>query len=128
MDLLERVIDRAVIDGHSIFGLFVLVAMMVEKREVLMQVKEEEELRDVMMAMPWSLSESELSVILNKAEELMERTPVSTMYGIAALISQCSPGLLTNAVMGSPNIWYSRMMDFYEYVLVTVLNISILHS
>ena len=89
---------------------------MMMKREKLIQVKEVEELRDEVMAMPWSLREGELSVVLGKAEELMEITPVSTVYGIASLISQCSPGLLTNAVMGSPTIWYSRMMDFYEYV------------
>ena len=125
MDLLAKVIDRAVIDGHSIFGLFVVVAMLVVKREVVMQVKEEEELREVVMAMPWSLSESEVSEVWEKAEELMEMTPVSTMYGIAGLISQCSPGLLTNAVMGSPNVWYSRMVDFYEYVLVIVIRVPL---
>ena len=94
--------------------MFVLVALLEMKEEEIIERKEEEMLRETLLALPWSLMKEEIDRIMKRAEELFSTTPVSTLYAIASLISQSSPGLLTQTVPGSLNLWYSRMYDLYK--------------
>lgn len=113
-ELLDCLLDRVVVEGHSVIVVFVLVALLEMKEETILERNEEETLRETLLALPWSLMKEEIEMIMKRAEELLSTTPVSTLYAIASLISQCSPGLLTQSVPGSLNLWYSRMYDLYK--------------
>ena len=60
-------------------------------------------------------------VPIEKAEALMATTPVSTLYALYGVLSQCSPGLLPTTVEGSPELWTIRMTEFYELESVRVV-------
>ena len=112
--LTEQILDRLVIEGNTSFTLFVLMGLLKRKQGELLSITTKEDLFDCLLTIPWGLVDSDVVSVLEDASTFRESTPVSILYGVYGILSQCSPGLLPVAVQGSMSVWITRMLEFYE--------------
>lgn len=112
----EQLLDRLVIEGNSSFTLFFLMGLLNRKKisNELMAVETKEELFDSLLMVPWGVIESDMPEIISDASSFQAATPLSVIYGLCGVLSQCSPGLLPPEVNGGMSIWIERMTEFYK--------------
>ena len=114
MNVTNRLIDRLIIEGNSSFVLFFFIALLQFKQTELLSVTSYEGLSEFILALPWSLTESDLTEVILCAEEIVSKTPTSAVYAAIGIYSQCSPGLLGPSVIAPTDILYSRLIDNYK--------------
>ena len=117
----EQLLDRLVVEGNCAFTLFALLGLLQTKSSELLAVNDASVLRDTLINLPWNVLAADMPALIEKAEALMATTPVSTLYAVYGVLSQCSPGLLPTTVEGSPELWTIRMTEFYELERVRVV-------
>lgn len=110
----EHLLDRLVVEGNASFTLFFLLALMQQKQAELLTLDQPEAVKDTLLILPWGLVESDLHAVFQSASTFRETTPVSILYGLYGIESQCSPGLLPVAVQGTMDVWKARMHAFYR--------------
>lgn len=107
-------IDRSVVEGHDVFAFFLLLALFHHQKDTLMKIESLEELKEAVNAMAWGYVDQDVSIIVDSADAFQRSTPCSFFYALYEALSLCSPGLLPTAITGNPQLWYSRMIDFYR--------------
>lgn len=117
----EQLLDRLVVEGNCAFTLFALLGLLQTKSSELLAVNDASVLHDTLINLPWNVLAADMPALIEKAEALMATTPVSTLYALYGVLSQCSPGLLPTTVEGSPELWTIRMTEFYELERVRVV-------
>lgn len=110
----EQLLDRLVIEGNCSFTLFFLMGLLNRKKTELMSVEAKEELFDSLLMIPWGVIECDVPTIMSDACSFQETTPLSVIYGLCGVLSQCSPGLLPPEVNGGMSIWIERMTELYK--------------
>ena len=120
----EQLLDRLVVEGNGSFTLFALLSLLQAKSGELLALDDASVLRDTLLHLPWGVIADDMPALIEKAEALVAMTPVSTLYAVYGVLSQCSPGLLPTTVEGSPELWTIRMTEFYKSDRVSVVRRS----
>ena len=114
MGITDRLIDRLIVEGNASFVIFFVLALLQWKQSELLAITSLDGLIEAVQALPWSLSDTDITQVILTAESLLANTPVSVQYAVIGELSQCSPGLLSPSVTATSDVLYSRLVDFYK--------------
>ena len=109
----DALLDRVVLEGNPAGAMFFLLAMLEGNRDQLMADETVDTCRQRVRNLPRKIDEAKIAAFLEQATLLQAKLPPSMMEGITAVIAQSSPGLLPPTVVGTPDLWYSRLVDLY---------------
>lgn len=112
MGITDRLIDRLIVEGNASFVIFFVLALLQWKQSELLAITSLDGLIEAVQALPWSLSDTDITQVILTAESLLANTPVSVQYAVIGVLSQCSPGLLSPSVTATSDVLYSRLVDF----------------
>ena len=90
MGITDRLIDRLIVEGNASFVIFFVLALLQWKQSELLAITSLDGLIEAVQALPWSLSDTDITQVILTAESLLAYTSVCTVcsdWGIVAVFS-----------------------------------------